>query len=50
VPVLVTEMPGTDNGGISADGKTITLKLLDDITWSAGTPLTGRMISSSSMR
>jgi peptide/nickel transport system substrate-binding protein len=40
VPVLVTEMPSTENGGISADGKTITLKLRNDITWSDGTPLT----------
>jgi peptide/nickel transport system substrate-binding protein len=40
VPVLVREMPGADNGGISADGKTITLKLRDDLTWSDGTPLT----------
>ena len=40
VPVLVTEMPSTENGGISADGKTITLKLRNDITWSDGTPIT----------
>lgn len=40
VPVLVKEMPTTDNGGISADGTTITLKLRDDIKWSDGTPIT----------
>ncbi len=40
MPVLVTEMPSGENGGISADGKTITMKLRDDITWSDGTPLT----------
>ncbi len=40
LPVLVTEMPSTGNGGISADGKTITMKLRNDITWSDGTPLT----------
>ena len=40
VPVLVTEIPSSANGGISADGKTITLKLRDDITWSDGEPLT----------
>ncbi len=39
-PVLVKEMPTTENGGISADGKTITLKLRDDLVWSDGTPLT----------
>lgn len=40
VPVLVTEMPSTENGGISEDGKTLTLKLRDDLVWSDGTPLT----------
>ena len=39
-PVLVTELPSLDNGGISEDGKTITLKLRDDIVWSDGTPIT----------
>lgn len=38
--VLISEMPSADNGGISADGKTITLKLRDDIVWSDGTPIT----------
>lgn len=40
VPVLVEELPSTENGGISADGKTITMNLRDDITWSDGTPIT----------
>jgi peptide/nickel transport system substrate-binding protein len=40
VPVLVTEMPSLENGGISADGKVLTMKLRDDITWSDGTPIT----------
>lgn len=40
VPVLVKEMPSIENGGISADGKTITLKLREDLVWSDGTPLT----------
>ena len=40
VPVLVTEIPSVDNGGVSADGKTITFKLRDDVTWSDGEPLT----------
>ncbi|MBN1139897.1 MAG: peptide ABC transporter substrate-binding protein [Anaerolineae bacterium] len=39
-PVLVKEMPSEANGGVSADGKTITLKLRDDIVWSDGTPIT----------
>jgi len=40
VPELVTEIPSLDNGGLSADGQTITLHLRDDVTWSDGTPLT----------
>ncbi len=39
-PVLVTELPSTQNGGISADGKTITMHLRDDIIWSDGQALT----------
>jgi peptide/nickel transport system substrate-binding protein len=39
-PVLVTEIPSADNGGISADDKTLTLTLRDDIIWSDGTPIT----------
>jgi len=40
VPNLVTEIPSLDNGGISEDGRTITLKLRDDIVWSDSTPIT----------
>ena len=40
IPNLVTEIPSLENGGISEDGKTITLKLRDDIQWSDGTPIT----------
>jgi peptide/nickel transport system substrate-binding protein len=39
-PVLVKEMPTTDNGGISADGKVLTLHLRDDILWSDGEKVT----------
>jgi len=39
-PKLVTEMPSVENGGISPDGKTVTLKLRDDIKWSDGQPIT----------
>ena len=41
-PVLVKEIPSTQNGGISADNKVITLKLREDITWSDGTPITAQ--------
>ncbi|MDZ4765280.1 MAG: peptide ABC transporter substrate-binding protein [Chloroflexota bacterium] len=40
VPRLATEIPSADNGGVSADGKTITIRLRDDIVWSDGTPIT----------
>jgi peptide/nickel transport system substrate-binding protein len=39
-PVLITEMPSVANGGISADGRTLTFKLRDDIVWSDGEPIT----------
>jgi peptide/nickel transport system substrate-binding protein len=39
-PVLVKELPNMENGGISADGKVLTLKLRDDLVWSDGTPMT----------
>ncbi|MBI4733134.1 MAG: peptide ABC transporter substrate-binding protein [Chloroflexi bacterium] len=39
-PVLITEMPSMENGGISADGTVLTLTLRDDIFWSDGEPIT----------
>ncbi|GIL09434.1 MAG: ABC transporter substrate-binding protein [Chloroflexota bacterium] len=39
VPVLVEELPSAENGGISADGTTFTLKLKDGLLWSDGDPL-----------
>lgn len=39
-PRLVTEIPSTENGGVSADGRVLTMHLRDDITWSDGTPVT----------
>lgn len=40
VPQVAAELPTAANGGVSADGKTITYKLRDDVKWSDGTPLT----------
>ncbi len=37
VPQLAKEVPSLQNGGVSADGKTITFKLKDGIVWSDGT-------------
>ena len=41
-PKLVTEIPSVENGGISADGKTITMNLRSDVKWSDGTSLTSQ--------
>ena len=39
-PILVTEVPTAENGGISADSLTWTLNLRDDVTWHDGEPFT----------
>ena len=36
----MTEIPSSENGGVSDDGLVITLNLRDDIVWSDGTPIT----------
>jgi len=40
VPILAAEIPTAANGGVSADGKTITVKLREDAVWSDGEPFT----------
>src|SRR5574341_223735 len=40
VPLLAKEVPSVQNGGVNADGKTITYKLKDGIVWSDGQPFT----------
>lgn len=40
VPFLAAEIPTIENGGIAADGKSVTWKLKPDIRWSDGTPFT----------
>ncbi len=40
VPDIAAEIPSAENGGVSADGKTLTIKLRDDVTWSDGVPVT----------
>ncbi|MCA1553466.1 MAG: ABC transporter substrate-binding protein, partial [Chloroflexi bacterium] len=37
---LAKEVPSVQNGGVSADGKTITYHLKDNIVWSDGKPVT----------
>lgn len=40
VPAVALELPTKENGGISADGLTYTIKLRNDATWSDGVPVT----------
>lgn len=40
VPELATEIPSRSNGGVSADGRTITYHLRKGVVWSDGAPFT----------
>ncbi len=40
IPLLAEALPTKENGGVSADGKTITFKHKQGIKWSDGTPFT----------
>lgn len=40
VPFLAAEIPTVENGGIAADGKSVTWKLKQDVRWSDGEPFT----------
>ncbi|MEO8544236.1 MAG: peptide ABC transporter substrate-binding protein [Burkholderiaceae bacterium] len=39
-PVLAAEVPTRENGGLAADGKSVTWKLKRNVTWHDGTPFT----------
>lgn len=45
VPYAAAEIPGSDNGGVSADGLTVTWKLKPCIFWSDGQPITSKDIA-----
>lgn len=40
VPILAAEIPSRENGGLSADGTTVTWRLRRDVRWSDGAPFT----------
>lgn len=40
IPFLAAEIPTVENGGVAADGKSVTWKLKPDVKWSDGTPFT----------
>jgi peptide/nickel transport system substrate-binding protein len=40
VPILAAELPTRENGGLSADGRTVTWKLKKNVTWHDGAPFT----------
>lgn len=42
VPAAAKDVPSTQNGGISADGKTYTLHLKSGLKWSDGSPMTAK--------
>jgi peptide/nickel transport system substrate-binding protein len=37
-PVLAAEIPGRDNGGLAADGRSVTWRLKPGVSWHDGTP------------
>jgi len=39
-PVLAAEIPSLENGGVAADGMSVTWKLKPDVVWSDGEPFT----------
>jgi peptide/nickel transport system substrate-binding protein len=39
-PVLAAEVPSKENGGLGADGKTVTYKLKPNVKWADGQPFT----------
>ncbi|HEX6512451.1 MAG TPA: peptide ABC transporter substrate-binding protein [Chloroflexota bacterium] len=44
-PGLATQVPTKENGGVSADGLTVTYKLKSGVLWSDGQPFTGKDVA-----
>jgi peptide/nickel transport system substrate-binding protein len=44
-PVLAAEVPSRENGGLAADGKTVSIKLKKDIKWADGRPFTAEDVA-----
>jgi peptide/nickel transport system substrate-binding protein len=40
VPILATDIPSLDNGGLAQDGKSVTWRLKKDVVWHDGKPFT----------
>jgi len=45
VPVLAAEVPSLDNGGVAADGLSVTWTLKPDVLWSDGEPFTAEDVA-----
>ncbi|WP_036484871.1 peptide ABC transporter substrate-binding protein [Myxosarcina sp. GI1] len=42
IPFLAAEVPTVENGGVAADGKSVTWKLKQNVKWTDGTPFTAK--------
>ncbi len=40
IPILAAEIPSLENGGVAADGRSVTWALKPDVEWADGTPFT----------
>jgi peptide/nickel transport system substrate-binding protein len=45
IPILASEIPTKENGGVAADGKSVTWKLKPNIKWSDGNPFTAKDVA-----